>query len=115
MAFRARIGISCTRYLYSVIESTTSPWDSGSQVESTPSPWDSGSRIDTLLQNVGNYCIGQLSIWVQVYRSYDTLMSRRVVLGEIVTEVSADWFPINEELTLPGAVIDPIEAHIDGF
>ena len=40
---------------------------------------------------------------------------RRVVLGEIFTEVSAAGFPINEKLTLPGAVLDPIEAHIDGF
>ena len=37
------------------------------------------------------------------------------MLGEIVTEVSADGFLINEKLTLPGAVLDPIEAHINGF
>ena len=42
-------------------------------------------------------------------------MGRRVVLGEIVTKISAAGFPINEKLTLPGAVLDPIEAHIDGF
>ena len=83
MAFRARIGISCARYLYSVIEST-------------PSPWDSGSWIDTPSQNMRNYCIGQLSSWVQVGRSHDTVMGMRVVLGEIVTEVSAAGFPINE-------------------
>ena len=102
LSFCARIGISCARYLYSVIEST-------------PSPWDSGSRIDTPSQNVGNYCIGQLNSWVQVGRSHDTVMGRRVVLGEIVTKVSAAGFPINEKLTLPGAVLDPIEAHIYGF
>ena len=115
MAFRARIGISCARYLYSVIESTPSPSDSGSWIESTPIPSDSANRIDTPSQNVGNYCIGQLSSWVQVGRSHDTMMGRRVVLGEIVTEVNASGFPINEKLTLPGAVMDPIEAHIDGF
>ena len=114
MAFCARIGISSARYLYSVIESTPSPWDSGSQIESTPSPLDSGSRIDTPSQNVGNYCIGQLSSWVQVGRSHDTVMVRRVVLGEIVAEVSAAGFPINEKLTFPGVVLDPIEAHFDG-
>ena len=48
LAFCARIGILCARYLYSVIELTLSPWDSGSRIESTPSSWDSGSRIDTL-------------------------------------------------------------------
>ena len=37
------------------------------------------------------------------------------MLGEIVTEVSAAGFPINEKLTLPGAVLYPIEAYIDGF
>ena len=52
---------------------------------------------------------------MKVGRSHDTVMGRRVVLGEIVTEVSAAGFPINEKLTLPGAVLDPIEAHIDGF
>ena len=37
------------------------------------------------------------------------------MLGEIFTDFSAAGFPINEKLTLPGAVLDPIEAHIDGF
>ena len=37
------------------------------------------------------------------------------MLGEIVTEVSASGFAINEKLALPGVVLDPIEAHIDGF
>ena len=52
---------------------------------------------------------------MQVGRSNDTVMISRVVLGEIVTEVSSAGFPINEKLTLPGLVLDPIEAHIDGF
>ena len=115
LEFRARISISCARYLYSVIESTPRSWDSGSRIESTPSPWDSGSRIDTPLQNVGNYCIGQLSSWVQVGRSHDTMMGRSVVLGEMCIKLIAARFPINEKLTLPGAVMDPIEAHINGF
>ena len=52
---------------------------------------------------------------MQVGRSHDTVMGRIVVLGKIVTEVSAARFPINEKLTLPGVVQDPIEVHIDGF
>ena len=52
---------------------------------------------------------------MQVGRSHNTVMGSRVVLGEIVTEFSAAGFPINEKLALPGAVLDPIEAHIDGF
>ena len=43
------------------------------------------------------------------------VMGRRVVLGELVTEVSAAGFPINDKLALPGAFLDPIEAHDDGF
>ena len=60
---------------------------------------------------MGNYCIGQLIRWVQVGRSHSKVMVRRVVLGEIVTKVSAAGFPINEKLAFPGAVLDPIEAH----
>ena len=37
------------------------------------------------------------------------------MLDELVTEVSAAGFPINEKLALTGAVLDPIEAHIGGF
>ena len=48
---------------------------------------------------------------MQVVRSHNTVMGRGVVLGEIVIEVSS----IIEKLALPGAVLDPIEAHIDGF
>ena len=66
-----------------------------SVIESTWIPWVSGSRIDTPSQNVVNYCIGQLSSWVQVGRSHNTVMGRRVVLGEVVTKVSAAGFPIN--------------------
>ena len=86
-----------------------------SVIELTQILWELGSRIDTPLQNVGNYCIGQLSSWVQLGRSHNRVMGRRVVLGEIVTEVSATRFSINEKLALPGVVPDPIEAHIDGF
>ena len=104
---RLRIGISCTYWhfvralLYSVINLTQSLWDSG-------------SRIETLLQNFGNYCIGQLSSWVQVGRWHNTVMGRIVVIGEVVTKVSAAGFPINEKLALPGAVLYPIEVHVHG-
>ena len=52
---------------------------------------------------------------MQVGRSHDMVMGSRAVLGKIVTEVSAAGFPINEKLTLPVAVLDPIEAYINGF
>ena len=52
---------------------------------------------------------------MKVGSSHNTVMVRRVVIGEIFTKGSAAGFPINEKLALPGAVLDPIEAHIDGF
>ena len=103
-----RIGILCT-YLHLV---RGLPY---SVIESTRSPWDLGSRIDTPLQNVVNYCIGQLSSCLQVGRSHNKVMGSRVVLCEVVTKVSVSGFPINEKLALPGVVMDPIEAHINGF
>ena len=42
-------------------------------------------------------------------------MGRRVVLVKVVTKVSADEFPINKKLALLGVVLDPIEAHANGF
>ena len=86
-----------------------------SGTQSTQSPRDLGSWINIPSQNVGNYCIGQLSGWVQVGRAHKAVMDRRVVLCEVVTKVSSAGFPINEKLALPGAVLDPIEAHVDGF
>ena len=86
-----------------------------SVIDLTQSMWNSGSRIDTLSQNVGNFCIFQLSSWVQVGRSYNVVMGSILVLDEVVTEVSAAGFPINEKLALPSAVLDPIEAHVDEF
>ena len=42
-------------------------------------------------------------------------MGRRLVLCELVTKVSAAGLPINDKLAFSGAVLDPIEAHIDVF
>ena len=86
-----------------------------SGTQPTKSPRNPGSRIDTPSQNMGNYCIDQLSGWVQVVRAHKAVMGRRVGLGELVTEVSAAGFPINEKLAFPSAVLDPIEAHVNGF
>ena len=58
---RLCIGISCTywNFVHALPYYVIDP---------TQSPWDSGGRIDTPSQNVGNYCIGQLSSCVQVGR-----------------------------------------------
>ena len=57
-AFRARLGILCARYLFSVIESTPSPWDSGSWIESHGLRSDSirlpeshGLGVDSITEN----------------------------------------------------------------
>ena len=52
---------------------------------------------------------------MQVGRAHNAVMGRRVVLGIVVTEVSAAGVPINEKLAFPGAVLDPIEAHVEDF
>ena len=52
---------------------------------------------------------------MQVGRAHKAVMSRIVVLVEVVTKVSTAGFPINEKMALLGAVLDPIEAHVDGF
>ena len=52
---------------------------------------------------------------MQVGREHKAVMGRRVVLGEVFTKFSAARFPINEKLALPGEVLDPIEAHVNGF
>ena len=77
---RLHIGILCM-YCHFV---RTLPY---SVIELNQSTWDSGSRIGTPLQNVGFYCIVQLSSWVQVGRLHNTVMGRRVVLGEVVTRL----------------------------
>ena len=43
------------------------------------------------------------------------MVCSRVVLGVIVTEVSAAGFPINQKLFLEGAISDPIKTHVNGF
>ena len=52
---------------------------------------------------------------MQLGRAHKAVMGRRVVLGGLVTEISVAGFPRNEKLALLGAVLDPIEAHVDGF
>ena len=52
---------------------------------------------------------------MQVGRAHTAMMDRRLVLGEVVTEVTVSGFTINEKLAFAGAVLDPIEAHFNGF
>ena len=42
-------------------------------------------------------------------------MSRPVIFCVIVGQIGYAWFPVDEELTVAGAVADPVETHVDGF
>ena len=42
-------------------------------------------------------------------------MRRRVVFCVIFVQIGYAWLPVDEELTAAGAVVDPVEAHVDGF
>lgn len=46
--------------------------------------------------------------------AHEAMMSRRVVLGEVVSKVITARCPKNVELSLLGAVPDPIETHVHG-
>ena len=43
------------------------------------------------------------------------VLCMRVVIGEVVTNVSAAGFPIIYKLALPGAGLDQTEVHVNGF
>ncbi len=40
------------------------------------------------------------------------MVGRRVMLGEVVTEVFPTGFPVDEEMVLADAVAYPIESHV---
>jgi hypothetical protein len=39
----------------------------------------------------------------------------RVMFGEIVSQIVAAFAPVDVELALDSAVLEPIKAHVDGF
>jgi hypothetical protein len=46
--------------------------------------------------------------------AHGLVVGRRLMLGEVVTEVFTAGFPFNEEMVLMDAVVESIEAHIHG-
>ena len=48
--------------------------------------------------------------WLQ-----DVVMLGRVMFGKVVSVVVTAWCPVDAEMSLVGAVADPVELHIDGF
>ena len=43
------------------------------------------------------------------------MVCSRVVLGRAVGQIVFFWFPEDVELALGGAVLEPIEVHVNGF
>ena len=55
-------------------------------------------------------------VWLmEVDRSHVHVVCRGVMLGEVVSQVSGSWLPVNVELALFHSVFEPIEAHVNGF
>ena len=55
------------------------------------------------------------AISVQVIEPHVTMVSRWVMLGEIVGFVGGSWSPVHNEVSLFNSVADPIEVHVNGF
>ena len=59
----------------------------------------------------------KLDMWLVVEElwAHEAMMSWGVVFGVIVPEVGAYGSPVNFELTLTGAIPDPVEVHVNLF
>ena len=47
--------------------------------------------------------------------SDESVVRRRMMLGELVTEVDSAGFTLREELLLVFPILDPIEAHVNSI
>ena len=81
----------------------------------TPNGQSTDGGINTLLQKEINYSIGKLFSWMQVCRPHEAVMSRRVMFCVIICQIGYALLSVDEELVAAGAVVDPVEAHVDGF
>ena len=52
---------------------------------------------------------------MEVCRPHEAVKSRRVMFCVIVVHIGYAWFPVDKELAAAGALVDPAEAHVDGF
>ena len=71
--------------------------------------------VNTPSQKESNHSIGKFFSWMQVCRPHEALMSRQVMFYVIVRLIGYVWMPVEEELAPAGAVVYPVEAHVDGF
>ena len=52
---------------------------------------------------------------VQVFGPHFSVVGGRMVLGVVITKVGFARGPVDFELALANSVLDPVEAHVDGF
>ena len=52
---------------------------------------------------------------MQVSSAHAPVMGRRVVLGGVVGQIGGARAPVDVELALRLTVLEPVEAHVDGF
>ena len=52
---------------------------------------------------------------MKIDRANKFVVSRAVVFCKIVSQISFSWDPIDLELALGTVVLEPVEAHVDGF
>ena len=71
--------------------------------------------INTPSQKESNHSIGELFSRMEVCRPHEAVKSRRVMFCVIVVHIGYAWFPVDKELAAAGAIVDPAEAHVDGF
>ena len=73
------------------------------------------ARAEEVLETV-NLVTGELIDGVEdVCRTYCLMMLGRVMLGWIIGQVEMGTLPVDSDLFLDVAVLEPIEAHIHGF
>ena len=73
--------------------------------------------IDTPSQKMHDDEVIKLDMWLVVEElwAHEAMMSWGVVFGVIVPEVGAYGSPVKFELTLTGAIPDPVEVHVNLF
>ena len=47
--------------------------------------------------------------------AHEPMVTRRMVLREVVAQVFGPWAPVNEKLALFDSVLDPVKTHVHGL
>ena len=67
------------------------------------------------MDHIVGQLVGRLLGRVELVWSYLTVVGGGMMLGVIVTKIVGAGAPVDDKLSLAGPVLDPIEAHVDGF